>query len=163
MPWHRFKAGPAEVRHVLSFVFGETDCVVFETYSEIDRELRTFTALTDVEAAFDLGVAARGSAPAQQLSLWSPSVMPRPAITTIALKKPPGKIRQTVDGCGLFQLHFGGERSGEITESQLGYWTEAGARERCLVVPGPDSVNWVAHRALAGKLKYHVTKRIKVR
>ena len=153
MPWHKFTAGPAEVRQVLSFVFGETDCLVFETYSEIDRELRTFTALADAEAAFELGVASKGSEPAQQLSLWSPSVMPRPTIITITLKKPPGKIRQTVEGCGLFQLHFGGQRGSEITESQLGYWTEAGARERCMVVPGPDSVNWVSHQALAGKLK----------
>jgi len=163
MPWHRFKAGPAEVRQVLSFVFGETDCLLFETYSVIDQDLRKFAALDDVEAAFALGVAPKGSGLAQQFSLWSPSVMPRPTIRAIALKRPAGKIRHTVEGCGLFQLQFGGERDDEVTESQLGYWNEAGAKERCTVVPGPNSVNWVAHRALAGKLKYYVTKRIKVR
>ena len=162
MPWHKFKADPAEVRQVLSFVFGETDCLLFETYSDINQDLRQFAALDDIEAAFALGVAPKGSDLAQ-FSLWSPSVMPRPTIRTIALKRPAGTVRRTVEGCGLFQLHLGGERDDEVTESQLGYWNEAGAKERCMVVPGPDSVNWVAHRALAGKLKHHVTQRIKAR
>lgn len=86
MPWHRFKAGPAEVRQILSFVFGETDCLLFESYSVIGKDLRQFTALDDVESAFALGVAPRGSGPAQQFSLWSPNVMPRPTIRPIVLK-----------------------------------------------------------------------------
>jgi hypothetical protein len=144
-------------------VFAETNCLLFETYSEIDQHLRQFAGPDEVEAAFALAVAPKGSDLTQQFSLWSPSVMPRPTIRTIALKRPAGKIRHTVEGCGLFQLHLGRERHGEVTESQLGYWNEAGAKQRCMVVPGPESVNWVAHRALAGKLKYHVTQRIKAR
>ena len=146
---------------MLSFVFEETDCVVFESYSEIEQDLRAFAALDEVEAAFTLGLAPdRGTGFAQQFSLWSRSVMERPTIRTIALKKPAGKTRQAVEGCGLFQLHLGGEREGELTESQLGYWTEAGAKQRCVAIPGPDRVNWAAHRALAGKLKYCVTRRL---
>jgi len=34
MPWHRFKAGPEEIRQVLSFVTGKQICILFETYGE---------------------------------------------------------------------------------------------------------------------------------
>jgi hypothetical protein len=160
MPWHKFKAGPTDVRQVLTFIFEETDCVLLETYSAIDQDLREFTALADVEAAFMLGIVPEGSTLAQQFSLWSPSVMPRPTLRTIMLKRPAGRIRHVVEGCGLFQLHLGGKLDGEVIGSALGYWTEAGAKQRCMVVPGPERVNWLAHRTLAEKLKYHVTKRL---
>lgn len=163
MPWHSFRAGPAELRQVLSFVFDETDCQIFETYSEIDQPLRTFASLSEITDAFSLGVDEHGSGYAQQLSLWSPKVMAAPTISTIHLNEPAGAKRQVVEGCGLLTLHLGGEHDGELTDSQLGYWTEAGAKQRCAVVPGPDSVDWEAHKALAGKLKYHVTRRIKAR
>jgi hypothetical protein len=148
---------------VLSFVFDETDCQVFEAYSEIDQPARRFGSLDELAESFPIGVDRDGLGYAQQLLLWSPKVMPAPAIKTINLKKPGGRKRQKVEGCGLFTLHLGGEHDGGLTESQLGYWTEAGARQRCSALPGPDTVDWAAHKILAGRLKYHVIKRVKAR
>jgi hypothetical protein len=145
MPWHRFKAGPAEIRQLLSFVFGETDCILFETYSVIDQDLRQFAAVDDVEAAFALGVSPNGSCLAQEFSLWSPSVMPPPTIRTIALRRPSAKTRHTVEGCGLFELQLGGQLDGEITESQLGYWNEAGAKQAAV-----HGCSWPRQCELAG-------------
>jgi hypothetical protein len=160
MPWHKFRGAPWQVRQLLSFAFDEEHCRLFESYSAVGQEVREFTKLAELEAT--IALEATPTDP-HLLSLWSPSVMPRPTIRTITLKRPAGGMRQVVEGCGLFQLQIGSARNGEVTEGQLGYWTEAGAKGRCTVVPGPESVDWEAHRILASKLKRHITFRERAR
>jgi hypothetical protein len=156
VPWHRFSADLEGVRRLLSFVFSSTDCRVYESHSRLDQELREFRALDDCEAALDLGVDPHGNGTAQQLSLWSPSVMPKPTIRRVELKLKGYSFRYAIEGCGLFWLHLGGIHEGNVTASSLGYFTEAGGRRKCMSVPGADSVIWPAHTQLAERLRRHV-------
>jgi hypothetical protein len=153
MPWRKFRATPHGLRNLLAFVFTDTDCRVYETYSQYDAELREFRSLGECEAALAIGVDPHGHGVAQQLALWSPRVMPPPTVRRIPLSVQDHSFRYTIEGCGLLWLHLGGEHQGTITESSLGYFTEPGARRKCTVKPGPDSVDWSAHGELAGRLR----------
>lgn len=88
------------------------------------------------------------------------NVMPEPSVRTINLNN--GQVRLTVEGCGLFWLSVGFESSLLVCASTLSWFTEAGARAKCLAVPGPDAVQWQEHKAAASKFTYLLRRRLKV-
>jgi hypothetical protein len=152
MPQTKFTVDGAGIRAFLAYTFNSTDCRLYEAYSLFDSPLREFKSVAELADAFELGVDPEGQGFAQHLALWSPTVMPTPNIRHIALKVPNHQYRFAAEGCGLFFLHLGGIHKGSLTASTLSYWSEAGARQRCMVTPGPDCVNWVAHKKLGGTL-----------
>ena len=158
MPEARVILTTEGIEQFLSFVFASTDCRVYETYSEMDKELREFCSVSELASAFSLGVDPHGHGVAQQLSLWSPSVMPRPTVRRITLKVPGHQFRFTIEGCGLFSLLLGGVHKTQITSTKLSYWAEAGAKQRCAVQPGPDEVDWAAYKKLGGVLSRQAKK-----
>ena len=157
MPWHKARLSKGAIYQFLSFIFTDTDCRIFETYSQHDTPLRSFTGVDEVEAAFDLGTDLHGNGVAQKFALWSPTVMPEPTIRRIELAMRGHSHRYVAEGCGLFHLHLGGSCHDLTTESLIGSWTERGARQRCAVSPGPDDTDWAAHSALRSRLCYRLS------
>lgn len=142
-----------DLRDVLQFLLSE-DIVIYESYSQLDCELRQFRSLPELEAAFQLGAFRSG-----QLQLWSPSVMARPVIRRIALERVPGHtFRFAVEGVGLMQLYLDGIRDGVVHHSHFGHWNEAGARERC--VHPADECDWAALRRVSGRVQRHIRGRL---
>ena len=117
------------------FALGETDCRVLEAYSVLGQELRSFDSFESLASAFEIGVDPMGHGVAQQLVLWSNDVIPPPTIRRFEVKVEGQNFRYAAEGCGLFYLQLGGAHAKGITESSLGYWSEAGARNRCGAYP----------------------------
>jgi len=163
MPWFDFYATPEDIQNIIEFIYNETDCRVFETYSEYDCELREFPNRIELEQAFELGIDRDGKGLAILLSLWSPSVMPDPEIKRIDLKVKDHEYRYGIEGCGLYWLHLGGIFKNSITTSKFGFFTEEEGLAKCCVQPGPDQVNWEAHEVLAYKLRNFILHRHEVR
>ena len=140
----------SDVRAVLSFIYNETDIIIFELYSEYDRELRRFASLKEFESAFNIGTRIKTS-PQILLQLWSPSVCPAPEIRKIDLKVKGHSFRYTAGGFGLIQLYLGGEMNNAVVESHYGHWNEAGA-----VRESPTKAsecNWQSLKKLSGRLQ----------
>jgi len=157
MSWIEFQADKEQLLNIFHAVLTEIDGVLYETYSVPNQDLRIFESSTELESAFEIGIDKYGNGVAQQLSLWVSNVMPKPNIRTIELRASGSK--RVIEGCGLFSFQLGGEYSGEITFSKIGYFTEAGAKKKCTVTPGPDFVNWNYHKKVAGSLR-NIVKRI---
>lgn len=156
MSWIKFQADKEKLLNIFHAVFTKIDGVLYETYSVLNQELRHFESVAELESAFEIGFDKFGNGTAQQLSLWVSNIMPKPNIRTIELKT--GDTRKVVEGCGLFSFLLGGERPGGITTSKIGYFTEAGAKRKCTVTPGPDDVNWINHKKVAETLR-NIVKR----
>jgi hypothetical protein len=139
---------------VLTFLYTETDCVVFESYSRYDQELRQFTSIAEIDAAHPIGEDPRGNGVAILLQLHSPSVARPPRIKRIGLKLPGHSFRYCVESAGLMQLYLGGICDCFITQSHFGHWNETGARQRC-IFPA-DEVDWARQRSLSGKIQRHI-------
>jgi hypothetical protein len=143
---------------LLSFVYSETDCVVFESYSRYDAELRQFASVQQLDAAYPVGSDPHGHGHAITLQLHSPSVAAAPHVKRISLSVPGHNFRYCVESAGLMQLYLGGACDGFISQSHFGHWNEAGARQRCLF-PATE-VNWVLHRSLSGRIQRHIKNRL---
>jgi hypothetical protein len=139
---------------LLSFIYSQTDCVVFESYSRYDTELRRFESVEQIDSAFPIGIDPHGNGAAITLQLHSPSVAATPHIKRISLKMPRHSFRYCVEGAGLMQLNLGGAYNKFISPSHFGHWNEAGARQRC-IFPA-DEVNWSLHSSLSGKIQRHI-------
>ena len=77
--------------------------------------------------------------------------MPRPKFRIIELRE--GGSRQTVDGCGLFNLQLGGSRESSTVVGKFGYFTESAANNKYTGLNGPELVNWENHKRAAKLLK----------
>lgn len=139
---------------LLNFIYSETDCVVYESYSLYDAVLRRFTAVQELDAAYPIGSDPHGNGHAILLQLHSPSVAATPNIQRFSLVVPGHRFRHRVEGAGLMQLYLGGAYDESISRSHFGHWSEAGAKERCLYPA--DGVNWQLHRSLSGKIQRHI-------
>ena len=122
-----------------------------EVYSRVGEHARTFTIASDIVDALQLGVDPIGKGLAAHCALWVPKVMPPPRRTHIELRA--GGWRESVEGCGLFWLQTGGLHDQSITESRFGWFTEAAARSKCTVAPGPEAVRWNEHAVVVKQLK----------
>ena len=145
-----------DIREVVGFVLGETDCRIFESYSEYDSELREFRTFDELAEAFDLGNDQHGHGHAALLKLWSPTVMPKMDIERITLKLPDHSFRYCVSGVGLIQFYFSGAHNGGITESHYGHWSEKGAMQRG--VGNVAAVNWAELSKVSGRIQRHIRK-----
>jgi hypothetical protein len=138
-----------DLRQLFSFLYAETDIVVFELSSEFDREPRRFGSLEQLSASYELG--ARRAA---YLQLWSPSVMIRPVIRRIELTVPARSFRYAVEGAGLMQLYLDGADDGVIYHTHFGHWNEAGARQRSM--HPADDCDWRALLSLSTKIRRRI-------
>jgi len=143
---------------LLDFIYSETDCAVYESYSRYDSELRQFVSVQQLDAAFVLGNDPHGNGEAILLQLHSPSVAAPPRIERFNLSVPGYSFRYCVESAGLMQLYLGGSHNEFISQSHFGHWNEAGARQRC-VFPA-DEVNWPLQRSLSGKIQRHIKSRL---
>lgn len=142
---------------LLSFIYSETDCMVFESYSRYDTELRQFTSIAQLDAAYPIGDDPHGKGYAILLQLHSPSVAAPPKITRFSLSVRGYSFRYCVESAGLMQLYFGGASGNFISQSHFGHWNEAGAKQRCIFPLG--EVNWVLQRTLSGKIQRQIKNR----
>ncbi len=159
-----FYAIEQDISDVLEFVLTETDCKIFESYSEYDKELREFKSISEVIGAYD-----SKSVGTFLLDLWSPSVSSKVVIKKIVLdpRKCNGAThRFTIEGWGLMQLYFGRIQNDEIEHSHYGHNSEKRARNwESTYLDELGSVNdwnWELLKKISGKIQYHIRKRLAV-
>lgn len=141
-----------DLSELLKAVLDLPGITAYQTYSAIDQPIATCTQSQEVISLIQTGES--------QFSLWAPSVMPTPSVRTINLIK--GGHRFTIEGCGLFSLQVGYIDSSLLCVSTLTWFSEVGARSKCSVHPGPESVDWAAHKKLGTKLQSLVRRRLQV-
>src|SRR5687768_11779101 len=112
-----FYAIEQDISDVLEFVLTETDCKIFESYSEFDKELRKFKSVSEIFEAYN-----SKSVGTFLLQLWSPSVSTKFVLKKIVLD--PQKFngathRFRIGGWGLMQLYFGRIQNDEIEHSHF--------------------------------------------
>jgi len=158
MTWLTFFAGRSDLTDVMRFVYGETDCRVFEAYSEPDRERRDFPDLASFESLLQAG-----GTSISQLALWSPSVGSPPVVRRITFT--PGAVpghthRFATEGCSLIWLQCGSLQAGVLRASRLGWWTEASARRKANPELAPELVRWSELIILGRRLKSQITRHL---
>lgn len=154
-----FFAAEADQKALLDFLYSETDVRVFESYSKPDAELGEFRSTKELIASFPIGQDQQGNGNAVLLQLWSPSVMKRLNIERLSLDPTlcdGHTFRHRIDGGGLMQLYFGGVFGSVITMSHFGCQCETRARKWGVEL----GVNWQALKTVAGKVQYHLRKRM---
>jgi hypothetical protein len=145
-----FYASGDDLRSLLAFVYAETDVVIYELSSRENCELRCFHTVSELTEAFDLGAYETA-----HLSLWSPSVRPRPLIERVETTRAPVPFfRYDIRGAGLIHLHLSGVRDGVIRHSHFGHWDEA--RAKYLPEELVRDCDWAALRRLSGKIQRHI-------
>ncbi len=130
MPNCDFYALREDSMAVLEFVFGQTECAVYEHYSEPGEELRRFHSSTQVAEAFDLGV---GRGASVLLQLYDPSMKGIFRIRRIELNPDrfaPDPWRFEAHGWGAIQLQLGGLSEGKIYASHTNHNSEKRAASR---------------------------------
>jgi hypothetical protein len=156
-----FFAVRQDLRHVIEFLYEETDFRIYELYSAFGQELREFKSFAELDAAFDIGRDKHGHGHSVLLSLWSPAVMKSPHITRVKLDPMHCHgftFRYTTGGWGAVQLYLGGLHVKVVTKSHFGHGTERGARS----LGYRSGVDWKALAKLSNRVRYHVSKRLAV-
>jgi len=154
-----FFAAKDDQRAVLDFLFSATDVRVFESFSELDSELREFSSTDDLAAALPLGSDPHGHGSAILLQLWSASVMRDLSIRRFSLDPTfcnGHTFRHTIEGGGLMQLYFGGVCERVLTMSHFGHQSQARAKAWEL----DDGVDWASLQALSNRIQYHLRRRL---
>jgi hypothetical protein len=142
-----------DLRSLLTFLYAETDVVIYELSSRDNCELRSFHSVPELTKTFDLGAYAT-----IHLMLWSPSVMARPLIRRLeATQVPTPFFRYNIRGAGLIQFYLGGVRDGVIHHSHFGHWNEA--RAKYLPEDLVSDCDWAALRRLSGKIQRHIREK----
>ena len=162
MTWIKFFAAPEDFPTLLERLF-EEERRLFEVYSQPGQHTREFASAAAI-SSLPFGQDPDGTGVALHLALWASSVMPRPKVRRIELREPtfpPGSWRESVEGCGLFWLQTGGLHGDAITASSIGWFTRAAAARQCTIEPGPDSVDWEGHSAIAKALKRLVQRELR--
>jgi hypothetical protein len=147
-----FFATPVDILAIFTDVFSKHSPVVYEIYSVPGEPIRSFSS----RAAIGEHLKAQA---APHLALWFPEVMPQPSVERFLLNS--GVPRFTVHGCGLFWLHVGAIKPPTLVASQLTWFSEAGARAKCSVAPGPEAVVWPAHKRFGTYLTGLLRRRLK--
>lgn len=151
MTWTTFFAAADDFVQLTEAMLQFEGARLFEVYSRLGHRARSVATPAEAVATFCLGDDPSGKGIAAHCALWVPSVMAPPTQKRIDLTT--GDWRETVEGCGLFWLQAGGVHENTITESRLGWFSEAGARQKCHAEPGADAVNWSEHATVAATLK----------
>jgi len=148
-----FFAGPEDLTLVADGLFAIPGLTVFEAYSVIGAEPQSFSSANDLVAALSTPIPAH-------FVLWWQSAMSHPNIRRFRLTS--GGERSTVEGCGLFTFLAGAATPGVLMPTAISWFSETGARAKCTVLPGPDSVDWPAHRRLGAQVARLIRSRLAV-
>jgi len=154
-----FFAAGRDQQALLDFLFASTDARVFESYSELDANLREFRSTAELASAFPIGTDAHGNGYAILLQLWSPSVMSQLNIERFAVDPAACNghtYRHRIGGGGLMQLYLGGVCGKVVTRSHFGHQSQN--RAQTWEVGG--GIDWNALKRLSGKIQYHLRKRM---
>jgi hypothetical protein len=144
-----FYALGEDLGRLFTFIYSETDIVVYEHSSAFDQEPRRYESLNEIGATYKLGKFRAG-----YLQLWSPSIMDSPVIRRIELKVPGHSFRYAVEGAGLMQLYLDGVKDDVIYHTHFGHWNEAGARQRSM--HPADDCDWQALSKISGSIQRHI-------
>ncbi len=147
MSWTEFDKSEDEINDMFAHIFDSIECVIFETYSTPNSDLKKFNASADIS----INAASLHKSHGVQLSIWCADVMPQPQLRNIELRD--GGYRQAVDGCGLFNLQLEGSKEGNRIVGSFGYFTESAAKNKYTGINGPELVNWKNHKQAAKLLK----------
>ncbi|MEO0574355.1 MAG: hypothetical protein AAF004_02745 [Pseudomonadota bacterium] len=156
-----FYALRSDIETILEFVFEQTDCRVFESYSRPSHELREFSSLDSLRGS-DFLEANHGR---YFLRLLSKSINCEPIIREFTLTKT-GQKRQEVNGPGMFQIDEGHRldtQGDALSWSTFRHWNEAGAKQRSSF---PDelleTVDWKRMRRISGQIQRHIRNKLAV-
>lgn len=145
---------------ILDFLFGSTDCCVYELDSEFEKPIRKFSTIAEVEQCFIPGRKS-GSLLPTHLRLWSPSAFSEPVIERISLKPESCqgyKFRYVFRGPGSAVFHFGGISEREIEYSEYNHFDEPTGQAS----PHNDGIDWPVFRKLSARIQYHIRGRLAV-
>src|SRR5690606_33132991 len=140
---------------LMQFVFAETDMIVYEAYSRIDRDIRQIKSVEELR-----GMADERMAGGFLLRGWFPDVTDRPTFNTFKLDPRVGTHRTSLEGAGVVQFLQGVIDLGHLKFSSFTHWNEAGAIQRA--VPGYGKVNWAAMRRHSGRIHRHTHNKLAV-
>jgi hypothetical protein len=146
-----FFASHSDLAELAEEVFSALELVAWQRYSDPGHAPIKCETSAELKKLLSSGE--------QLLSFWVPGVMPPPSIRAIDLHD--GGTRQVVEGCGLFSLNVGHITESLICASDLSWFTEAGARAQCSVLPGPEATDWVKHKQVGSRLT-SLIRRLKV-
>lgn len=130
MPNIDFFATGADFIPILNYVFAESRCRVFESYSPPGQDIAEFSSIDSIESRYAIGVCA-GTAPSVLLELVPPESMGLCHIRRINLD--PARcggqtFRYVISGWGLIQLYLGGVGPHGLVNSHSNHFTAARAR-----------------------------------
>ena len=165
MPNCDFYALRADAIQVMQFVFEETNCQVYESYSALDEELRQFKSVNEVFEVYDRCK----PRPEIILQLYSNDMGGRLNIRRFQLDSKrvgPNVWRSTTEGWGLIQLYLRGSDDTGIHVSHTNHNTEKRAvawEPACLDQLGPTATwNWKTVTAISNKINRHIRTRLAV-
>ena len=153
-----FFAARDDLVDVFRFVYTETDCRVFETYSRFDEKRREFPDLEAIASLRELG-----EGTGLQLGLWSPASGPKPVERRVDLN--PGAVpghthRYVTEGCSIITLQCGGVRLDTLEATHMVWWTKASALKKAHPELGAHSVDWPVLGGLARRIRAHIDRRL---
>jgi hypothetical protein len=165
MPNIDFYAAGADFLAVLTYVFKQSACRVFESYSPPGEAIAEFKAIDDLSARYPIGVC-RGSGPSVLLQLVPPGASHQFGIRRIS--SPPElcdghTFRYAVEGWGLIQLQLGGIGPRGLVNSHSNHNTEARARKWSETYPelGPIEIwNWRETTAVLSALNRFIRTKL---
>jgi hypothetical protein len=131
MPNIDFYAAGADFHAVLTYVFKQSKCRVFESYSPPGEEITEFKSIDDLSARYPIGIC-RGSGPSVLLQLVPPGASHQFSIRRISMQPElcDGRtFRYALEGWGLIHLHLGGIGPQGLVNSHSNHNTEARARK----------------------------------
>jgi hypothetical protein len=113
-----------DLHEICRFAFTEPGLEVWESYSELNRELRCFHSIEQVEDALP-ALHTEEPEPGILLMLWSPAMRGEPVAERISLG--PGAFRYRFGGWGLINLNLAAGHAGELRRSSMSHTNEARA------------------------------------
>lgn len=146
-----FFASRTDIADLADEIFSELNVVAWQRYSTPGQAPIRCESSEELKQLISSGE--------DLFSLWFPEVMPLPSIRTIDLHG--GNKRHVVEGCGLFFLNLGHMTNSLLCASDLSWFTEAGAKAKCTVLPGPEATDWARHKQVGARLT-SLIRRLKV-
>jgi len=158
-----FYAVGSDFDPILDFVFEQSGCHVFESYSAPGTELLRFHSADELRARHEVGVSA-GSSASIHLQLVPPGATKSYQIERIRLD--PAKcnghtFRYSIRGWGLIQLYLGGIGPHGVTNSHTNHNTQSRAQKWEPIISAnvdADDWNWREVNSTSGKLNRQIRK-----
>ena len=140
---------------LMQFVFAETDMIVYEAYSRIDRDIRQIKSVEEIRNMEDERMAG-----GFLLRGWFPDATDTPTFNTFKLNPRVGTHRTPLEGAGVVQFSQGVIDLGHLKFSSFSHWNEAGAIQRS--VAGFKAVNWAEMRRQSGRIHRHTRNKLAI-